>query len=190
MTSPLVLKSFSLIQKLNSLSYVYIITWDPHERKLKLTENVRKLIPWHIANIGVVFLLHFCLPVCMIINRSRVLGQGEPSDKDILQLGVLVMMSCHSTASYGINFLVYQHARDFVHFFNSLLKFEDRVRNRYITSQDIHHASILKGKGSKFSFYSENRFKMNFYRIISVLHRAQSEKTGNWRRGSRWPCHA
>jgi len=153
MTTPLVLKAFNLIQKLNHYSYSYLLEWDPLGRKLILVDKSKKLIPWHFCNIGIVFLLHLCLPISLVAHKAN--SHETRSNKDALQLGALVMMACHSTANCGMNLLLYIHCRDFVQFYNSLLRFESRVRMEYIPSSAIKAASMLKGKNAT-----------NFTRII------------------------
>lgn len=145
MTTPLVLKAFNLIEKLNEYSYSYMIKWDPAKRKLLLVNKTRALIPWHVANIGVVFLIHFCLPISLLIFRKTIWGRVL-SDMDLLQIGSMGMMSCHSTASYAINILIWIHANDFVHFFNTLLALEIRLRGHFITWKDVKVASMMKGE--------------------------------------------
>lgn len=156
MTTPLVFKAFDLIQKINHYSYIYIVTWESSTRTLHITKSFRKLIPWHIANIGVVFLLHFCLSVFVIIYRKTT-GEKVTSNKDALQFGVLMMMSFHSTASYGINFLFYRHCREWVPFYNILIRFESRVRNHYISSKEIKKASVLNGN---YLYFSVKHFRV------------------------------
>lgn len=121
-----------------------MIKWDPEKRKLSLVDKTRALIPWHLANIGVVFLIHFCLSISLLAFWKTIWG-SMLSDLDLLQIGSMGMMSCHSTASYVINILIWIHAHDFVHLFNALLALEIQL-GHYITRKDIIFASMMKGE--------------------------------------------